>query len=124
MKQTLQLIALFIEAGYISGYEDDLTHLLSVILSEIFVSFDFLNVLDFFVKAKTKLHRHTYCLHDLDEPERRSRVKVIREKERPQVLLLSLFASYVIRANLRTKAFAATKLLLDQKNNTACLNTM
>ena len=85
---------------------------------ELFVSFDFLNVLDFFVKAKTKLALHTYYLHDLVEPERRSWVKSIREKERPQVPPLSLFASYVIRANLRTKAFAATKLLLDEKHKT------
>ena len=81
IKRILQLIALFIGAGCsICEWEDDLTNPLSVILVEIFVSFDYLNVLDFFVKAKTKFALHTYSLHDLDEPERRSRVKVIREK--------------------------------------------
>ena len=114
-KRILQLIALFIAAGYsICECEDEFMHPPGVILAELFVSFDFSHLLDFFVKANTKLARHTDSLHDLDEPERRSRVAVIREKERPQVRPLTLLASYVVRANLRTNAFAATRLLLDQ----------
>ena len=116
IKRILQLIALFIAAGYrICDCQTSLTHPPGLFLAEMFVSFDFSHLLDFFVKAKVPLAQHTYSLQHLDEPERLSRVKVIREKERPQVASLSLLASYVVRANLRTNAFAATRALLDQQ---------
>ena len=40
---------------HIRGYEDDLTHLLSVILAEIIVSFDFLHAVDFLCESKKRI---------------------------------------------------------------------